>query len=233
MTTLEKIEQKGGRLHTAGDYSLAHEKAADAPQDLTDLDLAVLEFFGGDREAASARAAREKALHPPPADPPAATIAAVLARLVNSMKASNEKNTEHTARIDAFEQRQRGFEADRHEHRIKRIAMSDFHTRVLIDYKDLAAAYALLTTRMDALEVSTNSQFFALETRVIDGIEARTADARGPGVDYKGVFNPGTAYPKGSLVTKAGGLWLSLADTTRIPGSDPTQWKLVVKSGGA
>jgi hypothetical protein len=33
------------------------------------------------------------------------------------------------------------------------------------------------------------------------------------------------------LVSRRGGLWLSLKDTTQTPGMDPLSWKLVVKSG--
>ena len=60
-------------------------------------------------------------------------------------------------------------------------------------------------------------------------LEARPA----VGVEYAGTHEPGTSYPAGVLVTKRGGLWLSLRHTAQTPGMDPLSWKLVVKSGEA
>jgi hypothetical protein len=53
------------------------------------------------------------------------------------------------------------------------------------------------------------------------------------GVEYAGVHELEKSYPAGVLVTKRGGLWLSLRETTQTPGMDPRSWKLVVKSGEA
>lgn len=68
----------------------------------------------------------------------------------------------------------------------------------------------------------------ALEQRVA-ALEARPA----PGVEYAGTHEVGKAYPGGQLVTKGGGLWLSLRATNQTPGMDPLNWKLIVKSGAA
>ena len=53
-----------------------------------------------------------------------------------------------------------------------------------------------------------------------------------PGPHYQGVFQEGKTYSRGSMVTKAGGLWLALEDTMEIPGRSE-RWRLVVKSGEA
>lgn len=67
----------------------------------------------------------------------------------------------------------------------------------------------------------------ALETR------CSTLETRAPSPEYQGVYKAGTSYARGSLVTRNGGLWLALADTTLIPGSNPTAWRLVCKEGQA
>ena len=67
----------------------------------------------------------------------------------------------------------------------------------------------------------------------IDELEQRITDleARPAGPEYKGVFTAGDVYPRGVLVTKKGGLWLSLKETVAPPGASPGEWKLIVKSG--
>ena len=69
---------------------------------------------------------------------------------------------------------------------------------------------------------------------VIGPLKARIAEleARPVGPEYAGVYTDGKSYARGSLVSKRGGLWLALTETARAPGSDPTHWRLVVKSGG-
>jgi hypothetical protein len=53
-----------------------------------------------------------------------------------------------------------------------------------------------------------------------------------PSPHYQGVFQEEKTYSRGSMVTKAGGLWLALEDTRHVPGRSD-QWKLIVKSGEA
>jgi BMFP domain-containing protein YqiC len=69
ISELERLEKKTGRLHTVYDHRRVAEKMAAAPGDLKDEEIAILQFFGGDREATRARAAREQALHPSVAAP--------------------------------------------------------------------------------------------------------------------------------------------------------------------
>ena len=62
----------------------------------------------------------------------------------------------------------------------------------------------------------------------------RAAEQRAAaGVEYGGVYEPGKTYPRSTLVTRHGGLWLTLKETAAVPGTSGEAWKLVVKSGGA
>src|SRR6476646_4202869 len=80
----------------------------------------------------------------------------------------------------------------------------------------LHARIALLEGR----ETQTNKRLEELETRPA-------------GVEYAGVFENGKAYAPCRLVTKNGGLWLSLKETMQAPGMDPLSWKLICKEGRA
>ena len=60
----------------------------------------------------------------------------------------------------------------------------------------------------------------------------RALEQQPPSPHYAGTFEQGKSYTRGSLATKAGGLWLALQTTTQIPGRSD-QWKLIVKSGEA
>ncbi|MDQ3347575.1 MAG: hypothetical protein M3545_06370, partial [Acidobacteriota bacterium] len=42
---------------------------------------------------------------------------------------------------------------------------------------------------------------------------------------YRGTHQEGKAYPSNTLITRAGGLWISIMSTTSVPGTDPS-WKL-------
>ena len=45
------------------------------------------------------------------------------------------------------------------------------------------------------------------------------------------MYENAKSYPKGVLVSRRGGLWLSLQDANGwAPGHSPQHWKLVVKS---
>jgi hypothetical protein len=96
----------------------------------------------------------------------------------------------------------------------------------------------MTSTDMEALAgVVVDAMKEALRPRdaKIIALEAKVAelDARGPGVEYKGVYVAGTIYPKGSAITRDGSLWLALRETTLVPGTSPTCWRLIVKSGTA
>ena len=92
-----------------------------------------------------------------------------------------------------------------------------------------AAVNVLLETMTDAIKtVKTRSDV------AIAGLEARVAqlELQPPSPHYEGICEQGKMYARGSLTTKAGGLWLALQTTTQVPGGSD-QWKLIVKSGEA
>ena len=66
----------------------------------------------------------------------------------------------------------------------------------------------------------------ALQARIVQ------LEQQPPSPHYKGVFQEEKTYSRGSMVTKAGGLWLALENTTQVPGRS-ADWRLVVKSGEA
>jgi hypothetical protein len=69
----------------------------------------------------------------------------------------------------------------------------------------------------------------------LKNLQGRIAEleAKPPSPEYKGTFTQGSAYGRGALVSRQGGLWLALADTIATPGHDPAAWRLIVNSGGA
>jgi hypothetical protein len=66
----------------------------------------------------------------------------------------------------------------------------------------------------------------------IAALEARIAalEERPTGVKWAGVYEPGSNYSSGDLVTRRGGLWVALKHTALVPGASGA-WRLVVKSG--
>jgi hypothetical protein len=83
----------------------------------------------------------------------------------------------------------------------------------------------LLDTMTDAMKTE-KGRSAALEARVAQ------LEQQPPSPHYQGVFQEEKTYSRGSMVTKGGGLWLALEDTTRVPGRS-ADWRLVVKSGEA
>ena len=92
------------------------------------------------------------------------------------------------------------------------------------------------TKLIDAILTVIKKVKVGLETRV-DAVEARVQgleDGRRQerGVSYGGTYQPGESYEPGVLVTRSGGLWLSLRATSRVPGTCD-DWRLVCKEGQA
>jgi hypothetical protein len=91
-----------------------------------------------------------------------------------------------------------------------------------------------LAQRDSALRILKND-VLALEARQngTDDALARHAKTLGSkssvsGVKWAGVFESGSTYHEGELVTKSG-LWLCKATTTAAPGTDPDAWVLVCR----
>jgi hypothetical protein len=66
-------------------------------------------------------------------------------------------------------------------------------------------------------------------TPLVERIKALEAQ---PLPKYCGVYQAGSDYVAGSLVTRSGGLWLALEDTNTTPGAGAS-WRLIVKEGAA
>ena len=52
-----------------------------------------------------------------------------------------------------------------------------------------------------------------------------------PGVSYRGIWNEGETYPRGSLATHSGSLWYTDRETKAKPGASGESWRLVAKRG--
>jgi hypothetical protein len=61
--------------------------------------------------------------------------------------------------------------------------------------------------------------------RRLDALEQQPPSPR-----YAGTYEQQKRYGRGALVTRSGGLWLAIEDTTETPGRSD-RWKLIVKSG--
>jgi hypothetical protein len=48
---------------------------------------------------------------------------------------------------------------------------------------------------------------------------------------WRGIYSAGQKYPRNSLVTRSGSLWVSTEDTASAPGNENSCWTLVVKNG--
>jgi hypothetical protein len=74
--------------------------------------------------------------------------------------------------------------------------------------------------------VERNKRLVSLEARVAV-LEAR------PIQKWAGTYIEGTSYAEASLVTRSGGLWCAMKATTTTPGKPDSDWRLIVKAGGA
>ncbi|HEY2906890.1 MAG TPA: hypothetical protein VGJ29_13395 [Vicinamibacterales bacterium] len=97
------------------------------------------------------------------------------------------------------------------------------------DDVDLDAIADVLVRSIKAAIAPLKEKIAQLDATIAD-LEARDS---GVSIEYRGIFAQGTVYPKGSACTRDGSLWLALRDTGLAPGTSPTCWKLIVKSGGA
>jgi hypothetical protein len=83
--------------------------------------------------------------------------------------------------------------------------------------------------RIKTAIVPLDTRMSELELRL-----ARVENRKGVAAHYEGIHDADCSYSIGSLVTKRGGLWLALRDTSETPGSGTADhWRLIVKSGHA
>jgi len=97
----------------------------------------------------------------------------------------------------------------------------------MISDADTETLASVIAAAVKAATAPLAAKIAALEAK------QKAIEQQGIAVEYRGVFQPGTTYARGQLVTRSGGLWLALAETTTPPGSAAPCWKLVVKSGHA
>jgi hypothetical protein len=64
-------------------------------------------------------------------------------------------------------------------------------------------------------------------------LDRRQAELEAKQLKLGGVWRAGEHYAENTLVTHAGGLWISRAPTEARPGSGSPSWRLAVKSGDA
>lgn len=86
------------------------------------------------------------------------------------------------------------------------------------------AVVDLIVDVLDGPEVKT--RFMALEAEV-EKLKSR------PLQKWAGIFVAGVPYAEASLVTKGGSLWCAVRQTDTTPGDPGSDWRLIVKKGGA
>jgi len=68
----------------------------------------------------------------------------------------------------------------------------------------------------------------------LDALEREIAELKArPTLKWCGTYVDGQSYQEAQLVTRGGSLWLSTAPTTTMPGEAGSDWRLIVKRGGA
>jgi hypothetical protein len=72
-----------------------------------------------------------------------------------------------------------------------------------------------------------------IENNEIAALRREIEDLKRTRVKYCGVFEHGTLYPEGAMVTRGGSVWYATRETREAPGEGQTSWTLAVKRGGA
>jgi hypothetical protein len=83
-----------------------------------------------------------------------------------------------------------------------------------------------------SVDVASDGDSFNIEAKLSDGT-VRRAQARLPGVRYKGVFSPDEKYDAGDACTQQGSVWIATESGSKLgtPGVGASGWKLAVKRG--
>jgi hypothetical protein len=71
----------------------------------------------------------------------------------------------------------------------------------------------------------------AAREQITKETDQKIAEIERSRIKYHGVFEHGVVYREGSMVTKAGSLWIARGETNQTPGEGNTSWTLAVKSG--
>jgi hypothetical protein len=74
----------------------------------------------------------------------------------------------------------------------------------------------------------------ALRDARLVSLEAEVAQLKSrPLQKWAGIHIAGVPYAEASLVTRSGSLWVATTATTTTPGEHGSDWRLIVKRGGA
>lgn len=86
-----------------------------------------------------------------------------------------------------------------------------------------------LSTRCVHALIAATTASTAAKLRVLS---ARVEQLEAGGVRYAGIWQRALSYPKGTVVTSDGGMWVALRDTSEgeKPGEAPNAWQLAAKA---
>jgi hypothetical protein len=192
MTELERLERASGSRyqHTRYDADVAAQKAITAPGTLTDLDLAVLAYFGSDGEAMRAREARAKAQKS--TDAPSASVAPGAAPRLEF-----PDQLWDTEAPDLVQEMDRWSEAH---------AMNVLPVRIWWTFVKVARARRLeLAATVAALE----QRIAHLETATTEADATHGSHSAKPRLKFRGAWQPERAYDLHDAVVHHGQLYVA------------------------
>lgn len=108
-----------------------------------------------------------------------------------------------------------------------------------IDYKSqIRALKAQIASRetkgFDTLEINVDpiveDRTLVFRFKTAAGVHAQAVKVRGAMLS-RGIFEPGSNYEAGDVVTHRKGVWVARDDTTATPGDGETPWLLFARSG--
>ena len=94
------------------------------------------------------------------------------------------------------------------------------------------SAWRCVGAGVAGIDVATDGDTFSVEVRATDG-KVKRAQARLPGLRYKGVFSPEEKYEAGDACTQGGSVWIATESGSKLgtPGVGASGWRLAVKRG--
>lgn len=164
MTELERLEAASPSKYAHGvrDWQRVATKALETPGELTQLDLAIIGYFGGEKDRAEADAARRKALFPPVPAPPPAPKPAAARRPQPTFKTAEAYLAAFNAAYTKFETDAKSLSADDWALLSAKVPQWEFH------------GARLFMEAMNQKNEERNARIKALEARVLE-LEAQRA----------------------------------------------------------
>lgn len=210
---LEALDQKAGHIHTMGDWQRVGEISQHQPQALTDDDLLILAYFGGEKTASRDRARRMQARNPPPPAP--ATKAAPLpaAQAGNS----NDRANVRADTADSDDGLTWKEYVAKHGHEWITLALA----AALVDQVD--DVWKQQWNKMNEKNVERNARHDAAEARLKALEEQKT-------LKDGGIWRHGSQYIPGDVVQFRGSPWVCIKWHTASGTPDHSCWRLLLKS---